>query len=98
MRRLDREYTQLSLMPAHRDAPVLEQHPVTHIEIGQLFRKMDMLVSIWQVVASFEDGSGVRHARLRNVADESVVKLISESALRNPKFFRRVAMASADPE
>jgi hypothetical protein len=84
------EISRIFLRPNRAPADPVRSPPVTKLEAGQIYRKADAFQSRWQVVASFSDSTGVRHARLRNTADPTSIKLIAESALRNPKLYRLI--------
>lgn len=90
-----RDIIRIALRPALPPVHSLPSLSVMEVEVGQLYRKTDAFSSLWEVISSFEDGSGIRHARLRNTADPTAVKLIAEAALRNPKFYRRAMAAPA---
>jgi hypothetical protein len=90
MRKSERERARLVLMPSLKRAWMREGLPVVEVQTGQVYCKTDMLASNWVVIATLDDDTGVRHVRLRNVADTSSEKLIAENVLKNPRFFRRV--------
>jgi hypothetical protein len=90
MRKSERARARLVLMPALKGGRLREGLPVTEVEAGQIYCKTELLSSNWEVIATFDDDAGVRHVRLRNVADTSSEKLIAEKVLRNPRFFRRI--------
>ncbi|HUC61158.1 MAG TPA: hypothetical protein VMF53_04310 [Alphaproteobacteria bacterium] len=91
------DLTRIYLRPGPNAPSAGRPEPVSKVEVGQIFRKTDAFHSLWQVTASFADGSGVRHARLCNKFDRTTVKLIAEAALRNPRFYIRVASEEPRP-
>jgi hypothetical protein len=91
MARTETHLSRIYLRPGQPVAPPERIEPVGTIEVGQLFRKSDAFRSLWQVTALFADGSGVIHARLCNRFDRTALKLISETALRNPRYYVSVA-------
>ena len=91
MARSETNPSRIYLRPGRNLAPPRRVEPVGEIEVGQRFCKTGAFHSVWQVTALFADGSGVIHARLSNRVDPTVVKLISERALRNPRLYLPVA-------
>ena len=45
----------------------------------------------WEVRELVKDGEGIVHARMVRVGDNSAHKMISSSALRDPRLYRLVA-------
>lgn len=54
---------------------------------GQRYRPTDAN-SVWEVRQLAQDGEGIGHARLVKVGDETAVKTISISALRDNRLYR----------
>lgn len=54
---------------------------------GQRYKPIDAN-SIWEVRELANDGEGIGHARLVKVGDETAVKTISISALRDNRLYR----------
>ncbi|HLI11417.1 MAG TPA: hypothetical protein VKY65_07425 [Alphaproteobacteria bacterium] len=67
------------------------------IEVGQVYMKLDNIATAWEVIGGMMDGGGVRHVRLRNIKDPLLYKLISESTLRNQRFYRLLPRPSREP-
>jgi hypothetical protein len=61
--------------------------------IGEHYRKIDGLGSVWEVVAINVDPNGIRHCRLVNVSDHTDIKAISEGTLTKRRFYRLYASA-----
>ena len=64
---------------------------IGEIEVGQRYKKLDAIATVWEVEACLPDGGAVPHVRIRSVGDPSVSRLISASALRNQRFYQLVA-------
>lgn len=58
------------------------------IQVGQRFRKVDSVRTVWQVVAVAPERGTPRHYRIVAMNDPSTVRLISEKALANPKLYQ----------
>lgn len=54
---------------------------------GQRYKPIDAN-SVWEVRELAKDGEGLGHARLVKVGDETAVKTISVSALRDTRLYR----------
>ena len=59
--------------------------------IGQQYRKIEGLSSVWEVVAIEANRNGIRHCHIVNVTDRTNIKLISERTLTKRKFYRLLA-------
>ena len=57
------------------------------VEPGQKYRQPESSV-IWVVVDLTQDAEGIAHARLVRSGDATAVKMISTSALRDPRLYR----------
>ncbi len=60
------------------------------IQVGQRFRKVDAVRTVWRVVAVAPERGTPRHYRIAALNDPSTVQLISEKALANPKLYQPV--------
>jgi hypothetical protein len=58
--------------------------------IGEQYRKIDGLGSVWEVIAIQVDQNGIRHCQIVNVSDRTNTKVISEGTLTKRKFYRRL--------
>lgn len=71
---------------------------ISEIEIGQRYKKLDAVATVWEVEACLPDAGAVPHVRIRSVIDPSITRLISASALKNQRFYQLVTPPStADP-
>lgn len=59
------------------------------VQPGQKFQQADS-TSVWEVMEMTKDGEGIAHARLVRVGDATAVKMISVSALRDPRLYKQV--------
>jgi hypothetical protein len=59
------------------------------VESGQKFRQPGAS-AVWVVVDLTQDAEGIAHARLVRFDDQTAVKMISVSALRDPRLYRQV--------
>lgn len=59
------------------------------VQTGQKYQQTDA-TSVWEVRDLTKDGEGIVHARLARVGDPSSVKMISISALRDPRLYRLI--------
>jgi len=57
------------------------------IETGQRFQQPGAR-SVWVVVGLLDDAEGIQHARIRRDDDETSVKMISVSALKDGRLYR----------
>ena len=60
------------------------------VQSGQKYQQTES-TSIWQVVDLTKDGEGIAHARLVRIGDATATKMISVSALRDPRLYRLVS-------
>jgi hypothetical protein len=60
------------------------------VQAGQKYQQTES-TSVWQVVDLTKDGEGIAHARLVRIGDPTAGKMISVSALRDPRLYRLVA-------
>ena len=65
------------------------------VAVGQRYKKLDAIATVWEVEACLPDGGAIPHVRLRSLADPWVTRLISVSALRNHRFYQLVPSAPA---
>jgi hypothetical protein len=66
---------------------------VSEAQIGQRYRKVGGGRGVWEVIAIVSDRGGIRHCRIMDTTDRSIVKLISENTLNNRKFYELAAEA-----
>jgi hypothetical protein len=59
------------------------------VQPGQRFQQTDSS-SVWEVMDLTKDGEGIPHARLIRVGDSTAVKMISVSALKDPRLYKLV--------
>ncbi len=59
------------------------------VESGQKYRQPESSV-IWVVVDLTQDAEGISHARLVRSGDATAVKMISVSALKDPRLYKLV--------
>ncbi len=59
------------------------------VQPGQRYQQADSS-SVWEVMDMTKDGEGIAHARLIRVGDATAVKMISVSALKDPRLYRLV--------
>ncbi len=59
------------------------------VQAGQKYQQSES-TSIWEVSDLTKDGEGIAHARLLRVGDPTAVKMISVSALRDPRLYKLV--------
>ncbi|MBI5165148.1 MAG: hypothetical protein HY985_14760 [Magnetospirillum sp.] len=64
---------------------------------GQRFQTADS-VAVWEVRELTRDSAGVPHARLVRVGDPTATKMISVSALRDPRLYRSLPSPSGEPD
>ena len=57
------------------------------VQPGQRYRQTEAS-SAWEVVDLTNDGEGIVHARLQRVGDPTAAKMISVSALKDPRLYR----------
>ena len=57
------------------------------VQPGQKYRQTDSS-SVWEVLALTADPEGIIHARLVRVGDTTATKMISVSALKDPRLYR----------
>ena len=58
------------------------------IRIRQRYKKFGAPWCSWKVLESVLDRNGLRHYRLCEMKDPSIIKLVSEHALANPRFYQ----------
>ena len=58
--------------------------------IGEQYRKIDGLGSVWEVIAIQVDQNGIRHCQIVNMSDRTNTKVIFEGTLTKRKFYRRL--------
>jgi hypothetical protein len=63
---------------------------VQQIRIGQRYRKVGGAWTVWQVVDVAQEQYGIRHYRISDAKDPSDVRLISEKALADRKFYQLI--------
>lgn len=66
------------------------------VRAGQRYRKAETTL-VWEVQDLARDAEGITHARLIRVGDPTSVKLISVSALKDPRLYRIVQQAAGEP-
>ncbi|HXP97561.1 MAG TPA: hypothetical protein VN809_12670 [Telmatospirillum sp.] len=59
------------------------------VQPGQKYQQTEAS-SVWEVIDLTKDGEGIVHARLLRVGDPTAVKMISVSALKDPRLYRLV--------
>ncbi|PKU24319.1 hypothetical protein [Telmatospirillum siberiense] len=59
------------------------------VQPGQKYQQTESS-SVWEVVDLTKDGEGIVHARLLRVGDSTAVKMISVSALKDPRLYKLV--------
>lgn len=59
------------------------------VQPGQKYQQADS-TSVWEVMEMTKDGEGIAHARLIRVGDATAVKMISVSALKDPRLYKLV--------
>lgn len=59
------------------------------VESGQRYRQPESSV-VWVVVDMTQDAEGIAHARLVRFDDATAVKMISVSALKDPRLYKMV--------
>jgi hypothetical protein len=59
------------------------------VQPGQKYQQAEAS-SVWEVQDLTKDGEGIAHARLVRVGDPTAVKMISISALKDPRLYRLV--------
>lgn len=59
------------------------------VQPGQKYQQTDSS-SVWEIIDLTKDGEGIAHARLTRVGDATAVKMISVSALKDPRLYRLV--------
>lgn len=57
------------------------------VESGQRYRQPESSV-VWVVVDMTQDAEGIAHARLVRLDDATAVKMISVSALKDPRLYK----------
>lgn len=57
------------------------------IKLGEHYKKTSAPWTVWEVVEETIDRGGVRHFRIRNLKEPTTMKLISEWALANERFY-----------
>ncbi len=75
-------------------SPARARTIVSEVEVGQRYKKLDAIATVWEVEACLPDGGAVPHVRIRSVGDPSISRLISVSALRNERFYQLVTPPS----
>lgn len=60
------------------------------VQPGQKYQQTESS-SVWEVMDLTKDGEGIVHARLLRVGDPTAVKMISVSALKDPRLYRLVS-------
>lgn len=63
---------------------------MTKIELGQCYKKASAPWTLWEVVEEAFVRGGAHHFRIRALKDPTTVKLISEQALANERFYQLV--------
>ncbi|MGE5545813.1 MAG: hypothetical protein ACM33T_02865 [Solirubrobacterales bacterium] len=63
---------------------------------GQRYQPTDSS-AVWEVREIVKDAEGIGHARLMRVGDPTALKMISVSALRDPRLYKLVASADQQP-
>ncbi|MGE5504234.1 MAG: hypothetical protein ACM31L_07400 [Actinomycetota bacterium] len=64
------------------------------VQPGQRYQQ-DHSSSVWEVRELTRDGEGIAHARIMRVGDPTSVKMISVSALKDPRLYRLLPPADA---
>jgi hypothetical protein len=59
------------------------------VQPGQKYQQTEAS-SVWAVIDLTKDGEGIVHARLQRVGDATAVKMISVSALKDPRLYKLV--------
>jgi hypothetical protein len=59
------------------------------VQPGQKYQQTEAS-SVWEVIDLTKDGEGIVHARLLRVGDPTAVKMISTSALKDPRLYKLV--------
>jgi hypothetical protein len=59
------------------------------VQPGQKYQQAESS-SVWEVIDLTKDGEGIAHARLLRVGDPTAAKMISVSALKDPRLYRLV--------
>ncbi len=59
------------------------------VQAGQKYQQSES-TSVWEVMDLTKDGEGIAHARLLRVGDPTAVKMISVSALKDPRLYKLV--------
>ncbi len=59
------------------------------VQPGQKYQQTEAS-SVWEVIDLTKDGEGIVHARLLRVGDPTAVKMISISALKDPRLYKLV--------
>jgi hypothetical protein len=59
------------------------------VQPGQKYQQTEAS-SVWAVVDLTSDGEGIAHARLIRVGDSTAVKMISVSALKDPRLYKLI--------
>lgn len=54
---------------------------------GQRYQPTDS-TAVWEVLELTQDGAGIQHARLVRAGDPTATKMISASALKDPRLYR----------
>jgi hypothetical protein len=57
------------------------------VSAGQRYQSTDSH-SVWEVREIVKDAEGIGHARLVKVADQTVIKMISVSALKDARLYK----------
>lgn len=63
--------------------------PRRDVESGQKFRQPESSM-VWVVVDLTQDAEGIAHARMVREGDATAVKMISVSALKDPRLYKLV--------
>ncbi|HVI52375.1 MAG TPA: hypothetical protein VM661_14280 [Candidatus Sulfotelmatobacter sp.] len=58
--------------------------------VGQRYQQAESS-TVWEVQGLTKDGEGIAHARLTRVGDPTAAKMLSISALRDPRLYKLVA-------
>lgn len=59
------------------------------VQAGQRYQQ-DGSTTVWEVQDLTKDAEGIPHARLVRVGDPTAVKMLSTSALKDPRLYRLV--------
>lgn len=62
------------------------------VATGQRYQPIDS-TTVWEVRELVKDGEGIVHARMTKVNDNTAQKMISASALRDPRLYKFLADA-----